>query len=72
MRHDAPPVLAVVGLLSVLVAVCFGVVGVMTYNKWMEAPVVVEEMAFGDGTALVYPQAGTVVYYRAPLKKPPR
>jgi predicted outer membrane lipoprotein len=68
MRHDAPLVLAVVGLLGVMVAVCFGVVAVMTYNKWMEVPVVVEEMAFGDGTALVYPQAGTVVYYRAPRK----
>jgi hypothetical protein len=71
MRHDAPPVLAVVGLLGALCVGCLAVAGVMTYLKW-SAPVIVEEMAFGDGTAFVYPQAGTVVYYRAPLKKPPR
>jgi hypothetical protein len=68
MRHDAPLVLAVVGVLGVLAVVCLGVAGALTYNKWAEAPVVVEEMAFGDGTALVYPQAGAVVYYRSPLK----
>lgn len=68
MKHDAPPVLAGLGLICVLAAVCFIVAGVLTYNKWMETPVVVEEMAFGDGTAFVYPQAGTVVYYRAPKK----
>jgi hypothetical protein len=71
MRHDAPPVLAIVGALGVLSVVCLAVAGVMTYLKW-SAPVIVEEMAFGDGTALVYPQAGTVVYYRSPLKKPLR
>jgi hypothetical protein len=71
MRHDAPPVLAIVGLLGALCVACLAVAGVMTYLKW-SSPVIVEEMAFGDGTALVYPQAGTVVYYRAPLKKPPR
>jgi hypothetical protein len=68
MRHDAPPVLAVVGLLGALCVACLVMAGVFTYKKWVDASELSspEAIAFGDGVGYVYPKAGTIVYYRSP------
>lgn len=68
MKVTAPPVLAVVGVLGVLSVVCLVMAFSFVYEKWVDASGLSspEAIAFGDGVGLVYPKAGTIVYYRSP------
>jgi hypothetical protein len=54
MKHDAPVVLAVVGVLGLLSVVCMTIGGVLVYSA-RQVTVVAEN-----------PFPGTIVFYRAP------